>query len=208
MKRRRSIRVVLATGLALLAVAGCSIKSETAPSRFYVLRPLPADAAGLEARSAETGPALALGPVNVPAYLDRPQIVTRAPGTEVKFSEFERWAEPLEDNVAAVLADNLARLVPTERVSAYPDQLQLDLDLRVAVDVIRFDGVLGGDVVLEARWSIVSGAEEALVRRQRSRFVQPAAGPGYADLVEAMSRALDALSRELSQEVRRATGRG
>jgi len=208
MKWRRSIRVVLTTGLALLGVAGCSIKSETAPSRFYMLRPLPADAAGLEARSAEAGPALALGPVNVPAYLDRPQIVTRAPGTEVKLSEFERWAEPLEDNVAAVLADNLAKLVPTERVSAYPDRLQLDVDLRVAVDVIRFDGVLGGDVVLEVRWSLVSGAEEAPVRRQQSRFVQPANGPAYADLVGAMSRTLDALSRELAQEIRRATSRG
>jgi uncharacterized lipoprotein YmbA len=207
MKRRRSIRVVLTTGLALLAVAGCSIKSETAPSRFYMLRPLPADAAGLEARSAETGPALALGPVNVPAYLDRPQIVTRAPGTEVKLSEFERWAEPLEDNVAAVLADNLAKLVPTERVSAYPGRLLADFDLRITVDVIRFDGALGGDVSLDARWSIVSGAEAAEVRTRRSRFVQPANGPAYADLVEAMSRTLDALSRELAQEIRRATGR-
>jgi uncharacterized lipoprotein YmbA len=207
MKRRPSIRAVLATGLVLLSVVGCSIKSETAPSRFYMLRPLPADATSPGAPGGEAGPVLALGPINIPAYLDRPQIVTQAPGAEVKLSEFDRWAEPLEDNVAAVLADNLASLVPTERVFPFPSRLPPDVDLRITVDVIRLDGPLGGDVVLDARWSLVSGEEEAEVRTQRSRFVQRAGGPGYADLIEAMSRTLDALSRELAQEIRRASGR-
>lgn len=209
MKRRPSIRAVLASGLALLSLSGCSIKSETAPSRFYMLRPLPADASATAAtpRGGDAGPVLALGPVNIPAYLDRPQIVTQAPGAEVKISEFERWAEPLEDNVASLLADNLARLVPTERVSSYPGRLPDDFDLRIAVDIIRLDGPLGGDVVLDARWSLISGVEEAPVRTQRSRFVQPAGGPDYADLVEAMSRTLDAFSRDLAQEIRRMTGR-
>jgi len=206
MKRRPSIRAVLTSSLALLSLVGCSFKSETAASRFYMLRPLPADATSPGAPGGEAGPVLALGPINVPAYLDRPQIVTRAPGAEVKLSEFDRWAEPLQDNVAAVLADNLSSLVPTNRVSAYPDRLPADFDLRVTVDVTRFDGPLGGDVVLDARWSLVSGSKEAETHMQRSHFVQPAGGPGYPDLVEAMSRALDALSRELAQEIRRATG--
>jgi uncharacterized lipoprotein YmbA len=187
MKRRPSIRAVLASSLVLLSLVGCSIKSETAPSRFYMLRPLQATATSPGAPGGESGPVLALGPINIPAYLDRPQIVTQAPGAEVKLSEFDRWAEPLGDNVSAVLANNLSSLLPT-------------------VDVIRFDGPLGGDVVLEARWSLVSGVDEAVVRAQRSQFVQPAGGPGYADQVEAMSRALDALSRELAQEIRRAAG--
>jgi uncharacterized lipoprotein YmbA len=206
MKRRPSIRAVLASSLVLLSLVGCSIKSETAPSRFYMLRPLQATATSPGAPGGESGPVLALGPINIPAYLDRPQIVTQAPGAEVKLSEFDRWAEPLGDNVSAVLANNLSSLLPTDRVSAYPGRLPADLDLRITMDVIRFDGPLGGDVVLEARWSLVSGVDEAVVRAQRSQFVQPAGGPGYADQVEAMSRALDALSRELAQEIRRAAG--
>lgn len=203
MKQRPSTRGLLATCLGMLALSACSIKSETAPSRFYMLRALPADTADPGA-GGEAGPVLALGPVRIPAYLDRPQIVTQAPGAEVKLSEFERWAEPLEDNVAAVLADNLARLVPTGRISAYPEQLQADPDLRITVDLIRFDGPLGGEVVLEARWSLIPGAEEAERRTRRSRFVQRAGGAAYADLVEAMSRTLDALSRELALAVRSA----
>ena len=204
MKRRPSIRAVLTSGLALLSLVGCSFKSETPPSRFYMLRSLPTDASSPATQGAG-GPVLVLGPIKVAAYLDRPQIVTRAPGAEVKLSEFDRWAEPLKDNIETVLVNNVSVLVPTERVSVYPARLPPDVDLRIAVDVIRFDGPLGGDVVLDARWSLVSGSKEAEVHMQRSHFVQPAGGPGYADLVEAMSRALDALSRELAQEIRRAT---
>ena len=147
MTRRPPIRISLTLGvfgLTLLSAAGCSIKSETAPSRFYMLRPLPADPSAPASGIDESRPVLALGPVDIPAHLDRPQIVTRTPGTEVKLSEFERWAEPLEDNVTAVLADNLSSLLSTERVTLFPSRLPPDLDLRVAVEVLRFDGSLGG----------------------------------------------------------------
>jgi hypothetical protein len=129
--------------------------------------------------------------------------VTRTPGSEVKLSEFERWAEPLEDNVTAVLADNLSRLVPTERVSVYPTRLSEERELRIAVEVLRFDGSPGGEVVLEARWRIL-GPDDALLRTERSRLTQPVSGAEYEALADAMSRALGALSRELALAVQSA----
>lgn len=203
MRRQCSTWALAAACLALLSLGACSIKSETAPSRFYLLRPLPTEPSGSGTGEAAGVPALALGPVHIPAYLDRPQIVTRTPGSEVKLSEFERWAEPLEDNVTAVLADNLSRLVPTERVSVYPTQLSEERELRIAVEVLRFDGSLGGEVVLEARWRIL-GPDDALLRTERSRLTQPVSGAEYEALADAMSRALGALSRELALAVQSA----
>jgi uncharacterized lipoprotein YmbA len=144
---------------------------------------------------------LALGPVNLPAYLDRPQIVTRTPGAEVKLSEFDRWAEPLGDNLAAVLADNLSGLIPTERLHSYPGRLPPDLGVRLAVDVLRFDGSPGGEVVLDARWRLLD-PDDAPLKTERSRLTQPVSGTEYEQLVDAMSRALGALSREIAQEIR------
>lgn len=201
MKRRSSIRTLSAACLALVSLGGCSIKSETAPSRFYLLRALPSDASLPASQSGEGGTVLALGPVNLPAYLDRPQIVTRTPGAEVKLSEFDRWAEPLGDNLAAVLADNLSGLVPTERLHTYPGRLPPDVAMRLTVDVIRFDGSPAGEVVLDARWSILD-PDDALLRTERSRLTQPVSGAGYEPLVDAMSRALGVLSREIAQEIR------
>ena len=121
-------------------------------------------------------------------------------------SEFDRWAEPLADNIASVLADNLSRLAPTKRVSTYPSPLANDLDLRVALEIVRFDGTPGGDVVLDARWNLIS-SEDAPTRSERSTISQAVGGQGHAAVVAAMNRALDALSREIATEVRRAAGR-
>ncbi len=206
MKRRPSAQVILVGGLALVSAGACSLKSETAPSRFYMLRSLPTDASSPASQGAG-GPVLVLGPVRIAAYLDRPQIVTRGTGSEVKLSEFERWAEPLMDNVKAVLAGNLSALVPTERISFYPARLPPEVDLRIAVEVLRFDGSLGGEAVLEARWSLIGSDAEEPIFTKRSRFEQATSGPGYDAFVEALNRALEALSREVAQEVLRAVGR-
>jgi len=113
---------------------------------------------------------LVLGPVRVAAYLDRPQMVTQGSGSEVKLSEFERWAEPLMDNIRTVLANDLSVLVPTDRISFYPARLPPDMDLRIAVEVLRFDGSLGGDAVLEARWTLFGSDAEEPILTKRSRF--------------------------------------
>jgi uncharacterized lipoprotein YmbA len=198
---------MLAACFTLTTLGACSIKSETAPSNFYMLNSMSTEAATGGAQSGLSDLELAIGPVSVPAYLDRPQIVTRGPGNEVTLSEFDRWAEPLKDNITSVLTDNLSRLLPTERVSVYPSSLARDLDLRVTLEVIRFDGSMGGDVVLDARWSVIPADAEAPLRTERSGITQPASDSGYAAVVNAMNRALDSLSREIAAGVRHAAGR-
>ncbi len=203
MKRRPSAEVILVGSLALASAGACSIKSETAPSRFYMLRSLPTDASSPATQGAG-GPVLVLGPVRIAAYLARPQIVTKGSGSEVKLSEFERWAEPLMDNIKTVLANDLSVLVPTERLSFYPARLPPDVDLRIAVEVLRFDGSLGGQDVLEARWRLFGSDAEEPIFTRRSRFEQATGGLGYDAFVEALNRALEAFSREVAREIRRA----
>ena len=64
--------------------------------------------------AAAQGPVIGVGPITVPKYLDRPQIVTRSGRNQLALGEFDRWAEPLQDNVLRVLAENLAFLIPTD----------------------------------------------------------------------------------------------
>ena len=201
-----AVRAVAFGAVAFGAVA-CSIKSETAPSNFYMLHALTVEAAPREGGSAASDLALAIGPVQLPAYLDRPQIVTRGSGNDVTLSEFDRWAEPLRDNITGVLADNLSRLVPTQRVSRYPAVPSADSDLRVTVEIIRFDGAPAGEVLLDARWSLIAGDATAPLQTQRSGISQPVAGSGLSAVVAAMNRAVDSLSREIAAGVRRAADR-
>ena len=110
-------------------------------TKYYMLSPSPAAPAD-SAHTAVSGPSVAVGPVVIPRYLERAQIVTRGTNDEVEISEYRRWAEPLESGIAEVLADNLAAQVGSQRVAVFPwrGATARALDYRVVVVVLRFDG--------------------------------------------------------------------
>jgi uncharacterized lipoprotein YmbA len=145
--------------------------------------------------------ALQVGPVRIASYLKRAQIVTRNGPYEYRLATFEQWAEPLDNNIARVLAKNLESDLGTDRVGIFPWKYQGKPDLRVIVDVQRFDGLLGKDVLLAAKWSIeVPGSQKELMVQEAS-FREKPDGPGYSELVAAMSRSLAALSREIAHNI-------
>ena len=188
-----STRHLLAVlSLALLMLWGCG---STPPTRFYVL-PTLTDAAPL-APASKRELTIGIGPVTLPPYLDRPQIVTRASRAQLALGEFDQWAASLQDGVVRVLAENLSLLIPTERVVLHPWPRTTVLDYQVTVEVIQFDADSRGEVVLAARWQILTANEKELVMRT-SRLTAAAGSHEYEAMVMAMGRTLDALSREIS----------
>jgi uncharacterized lipoprotein YmbA len=143
---------------------------------------------------------IGLGPVTLPPYLDRPQIVTRASQTRLDLAEFDQWVAPLQDTVARVLAENLSLLIPTDRVLLHPWPRAADIDYQAIIDITRFDGTTGGEAVLTARWSIV-GADGKELMLRKAHFSTPAEGQDYEATVTAMSRTLEALSRDIAATI-------
>ena len=84
-----------------LVVAGAGCASPR--SNFYTLN----SAAKPVATRADTS--VSVGPVSVPAAVDRPQIVMRLGPNRVAIDEFHRWASPLPDAIARVVADRRPR---------------------------------------------------------------------------------------------------
>jgi hypothetical protein len=70
------------------------------------------------------------------------------------------------------------------------------------MDVIRFDGPLGGDVSLIARWAILEGKERNLLLARKSTIIEPSGSKSYEAMVEADSRALEKLSREIAEAIK------
>lgn len=175
---------------AVLMCAGClELGGASAPSRFYALAPL------AEARQVPGDLGLGVGPIRTPAYLDRPQIVTRSGENQLELASFDRWAEPLGESVARVTATNLARLLGTERLQRHPWRDSRAVQLAVEIDVLRFDGRWGESVTLEAFWTV--RAEGATLQRS-SHIAEPLGGRDYAELAAAMSRALATLAHEIA----------
>ncbi len=192
-------RTFLLLGLGLLFVLGCA---SSPPSRFYTLSSLQAGERELKELASDKGLTIVVGPMTFPAYLDRTEIVTRSSSNKITFSAFDVWAGSLAEDFSRALGENLSALLPTETVIVYPGPRSSSVDYRITVDVIRFDGSLGGDVSLIARWAIIKGKERKLVSVRKSTIIEPSGAQGYEAMVAADSRALEKLSREIAEAIR------
>jgi len=160
-------RLTLLTIVALLMhLAGCA---SSAPTRFYVLSPLASSTSDSQVPKDEGCIAIGIGPVELPAYLDRPQIVTRVSENELSLSEFNKWAEPLKDNLTRVLVENLSTLICADAISIFPWKGPTPIDYQVEVTVIRMDGSVGGNASLVARWAIFREKDRKMLMMRQSR---------------------------------------
>jgi uncharacterized lipoprotein YmbA len=196
--RRLAVVSWVASLLGLGACAGT-------PSHFYVLNTLSASET-MPATVAAQSPVIGVGPITLPKYLDRPQIVTRVGRHQLALGEFDRWAEPLQDNVLRVLAENLARLVPTDHILLHPWTRSATVDYQVSMEVLQFDGWLGGESTLLARWSILDRAERELFNRM-VHLHAPSGGQGYEAMVVVMNQMIETLSRDIATAIQRLASR-
>ena len=165
---------VFLLGAVLIAGLGCA---GSPPAKFYTLSPMPATA-GMKSEKETAGRDLAIGigPVRIPQYLTRKEIVTRTDANKIDLAEFDLWGGSLQDDFSRNLLENLSLLLASDRVSLYPWPGMGTIDYRVGMDVIRFDGNRGGDVVLIVNWAIRGGRT---IRSSGSRipgFRSPPAG--------------------------------
>jgi uncharacterized protein len=180
----------LIAGLGLLAAfEGCT----TSPnSRFFTLAPQPAAAAA--ARSPAT---VAVKPVELAKYLNRPQIVRHSNAYELQIADIERWGEEMRDMVTRVLIENLSLRLPASQVVGTSGSLTIRADVTVEVDISRFDADQDGKVFLDARSAVQRDGRRPSLWSDRIT-VQPAS-PSVPDLVAAMSDALSQLSDHIAQ---------
>ena len=165
---------------------------------FYALSPGSVTAAGTD-----SGLAVAIGPAEFPRALDRSQIVTRSSNTRVTVDEFHVWAAPLESEFLRVLGDNVATELNSDRVVVYPMEPQYKVDYRVILDVVQFDGALGGSVTLRVRWTITQpGKAPAAVGTFNNSQTVRGDDQDYDALVAAHSAAIGELSEVISARLR------
>ncbi|HVB81083.1 MAG TPA: PqiC family protein [Candidatus Binataceae bacterium] len=189
---RRIAHLMVPIALVAAAVSGCGT---TAPSRFYTL-----DATAVSDGATPVSYPIMVGPVSVPAAVDRPQFVVQAAPNRVDIDEFNRWAAPLNDAIAQVVAGDLVKLLGTPNVAAAP-MANFDPAYRVTIDVQRFDSVPGQAALLDAVWTVhrTAGGETRSGRTVAREAVQ---GDGFEALAAAHSRALAKMSGDIAAAIR------
>jgi len=186
---RRASRFTMACAAAVV-VTGCS----SPPSNFYTL-----------SATATPGPtpsklSVAVGPISVPSTIDRPQIVVSTGANQVSLDEFNRWASPVQDNLVRVVADNLAMILGTPRVTLYPT-LAAGVDYRVQVEVRNFESIPGTSASLDAVWT-VRRTKDGRTETGRTSVRETVEGSGYDALAAAHSRGVARLSENIADAVR------
>ena len=172
------------------------------PSRFYVLSSMQLEEIETEIGEVNIG----IGPVFFPEYLLRPQIVIHENPNKLAISEFDRWAEPLEDNFLRILIDNLATITKNKKIYKYPWHAAWEMDYHFTFTIQNFELEPNSQILLDIWWSLIPepGVETFTKRstfREPVKLNQKIKEEDYEKIVAAMSRTVEMLSREVAAEI-------
>jgi len=204
MKEKKSERLLFAALMIIvfaIALTGC-IGGSSKPSKFYLLRSMEGSQSSVSRSSNATPVSVLIGPITLPAYLDRTQFVTLKGRHELVIEEYNRWGESLQDSFYRVLLEDLSLLLRSAEVYAYDRSSSISTDFQVVIDVTRFDNVAGGDACLTAFWSLTGEDNPAPLLKRKSAFREAMTSSGMAGIVDAQNRTLTAFSREIASAIR------
>jgi uncharacterized lipoprotein YmbA len=194
--RKTAARRAAGALLVVVLAAGCLGRSPR--PEFYNLT---ATAVGGTPVAALPELGIAVGALEFPRYLDRPEIMTRDGANRLVPAPAQRWGGSLRSEVQRVLADDLAALLGTPRVAVYPVEPRFPTAWRVLLDVRAFEGVPGESVVLRARWIVASAADGRAVAIEESVVERKPASASWSDYAAAHSEALGVLTREIAERI-------
>lgn len=186
----------LMAGFVLLPACGTS-----QPTKYYLLSPSEPDTVPAGSRRELV---IGVGPVSLPSYLNRREMVSRTGSNELDVAAFHQWAEPLQESLIRVVSEDLGRRLGTENVIQLPVKRSirsaLPIDYQVVIGVERFEKMPNGEAVLDARW-IILGHDKSVLLLRRSEYKQMPAADTYAAQAAAQSRLLSQLGEEIAAAI-------
>jgi uncharacterized protein len=193
---------VLAAVLTLVT-SGC-LSPRADPSVFLVLTaagPAAGEAAPASPGSPFRGATLGVGPVTLPPYLERPQLVTRQDATELSVHPHARWSAPLGLLLSEALGEHLIALVGLGHAALHPWSPSAAPSVSVRVTVQQFEPVVPDAAVLRARWEVLD-AGGGRVGEAHSASYRVGSGPTPREAALALSELVAMLARDVAAALR------
>lgn len=175
--------------VSVLLIQACA---SSTPTNYYVLQSLSVVTKKVNDQGVDIG----LGPMTVAEYLHRPQLLKTQGGYRLEYSDFERWAEPVDDGVLRVVQENLSRLVG-QSIKVFPWRRDEQPEKVIRGRVLVLDINAKGEAVLRADWRLVDQASGQQLAGDVSEYRTPAEA-GYTGQAEAYSHLLAQFSQHLA----------
>lgn len=189
MKALRALTTTVLSLGAACVLAGCG----GAKDEYYRL-----SATG-PATVRSSGIAVGIGPVNLPTYVDRAELVFQSSANKFEIPAKVRWAGSLADNFSQVLAADIGRHLNSGNVVANPAANDTRLRYRVSVNVRQFHAVSGQEAILEADWRVETPDSRQVLRHGDGLYHAPIRGDGYGPVVAAESDLVEQLAGAISR---------
>ena len=150
-------------------------------------------------------PSIGIGPVRIPEYLNRTNLVYQRDGNRLEIADYERWAEPLDEGIVRVLGLNLAGLLDTQDIRPFPWHPDRAPGYGVRMRLLSLDAD-DHSARLEAEWLLYRPATGEPVARRLARldYSSPAGKLAPGELPAAYSELLYRLSEEIAAAIRAA----
>lgn len=193
---RKSVLCCAILVLFVSVLSGCLSLSNSPEPRFYTLKAMEGQVS--EKLEIEPGVIVAVGPIDIPDYQDRPQIVTMNKEGMLKFAQLDRWGEPLDSAIGRLITGNLTAMLPAANFYVYPCNFAIPVNYQVVVDVIQLDSRLDEDMLFVAQWSVINVKNRKMLLTKRSEFRHSVNPHNYSGLAAALSAASASLSKEIA----------
>ena len=181
----------------VLGLSGClSIPTSRTP-QFYTLSAA-GDPASQKLKIA-SDVIIGVGPIKIPNYLDRPQIVTRDKNKMLQFAQFDRWGEALDTGLARLIREDLTIMLPQAKLTLYPWNPSIAVKYQVVVEIVQLDSELDQNMDLVVQWTIIDVQNSKALVIKRSEFHQPIIPQNYLGLTQMLSTACASLSSQIAE---------
>ena len=134
--------------------------------------------------------------VNVPDYLDKPQLSLYCTANQSRIHENHLWAEEVESNIKRVIKTNLSTLLPGALIEQMPWDSKFNPQYRLQVDIGQFKVNIQGWSTLQAEYVIYNDNKPikkyTVYYRQKIPLVNP------HTLVVSMNENLTRLTKDIA----------
>ncbi|MFA5117420.1 MAG: PqiC family protein [Candidatus Omnitrophota bacterium] len=192
--------MVISVACVVLVLSGCiSVQKSPAP-RFYLLSAVNENKVSKKINIA-SDVFIGVGPVKIPEYLDRPQMVTQSKEKMITFAQFDRWGESLDLGVARLIREYLTVMLPDAKFSLYPWNSSVPVKYQVVVEIVELDSEFDEGMFFAAQWLVIDTENSKTLIMKRAEFRQPIIPQDYSGLAKTLSAVCASLSSQISEEL-------
>ena len=200
MKQHVALRILaLINIIVALFLTACGTSP---PAKFYSLTPMSLQSPTEKTVLPEKNVVIAIGPIEIPEYLDRLEIVTRAEENQLIISEFDLWGGSIKTDISRVLVEDIGSFLAGDGIAVIVWKTTMAESYRVPIILHRFDAAPGKNLVLKAQWAVIDKEGKYFLSFRETIVTKPVKGNSYSAAVASMSETLGDLSKAIADGIK------